>query len=81
MKAVLVVDVPDDFKFKKSFADITLFDGKHRMWKRIAKIRPLPKKQVEQKYDIASEYDQYYIDEYATGWNDCIDEILKEEEE
>lgn len=80
MKAVLVVDVPDDFKFKKSFADITLFDGKHRMWKRIAKIRPLPKKQVEQKYDIASEYDQYYIDEYATGWNDCLDEIVGKEE-
>lgn len=79
MKAILVIDVDDDFKFKKSFADITLFDGKHRMWKRIAKIRPLPKKQVEQKYDIASEYDQYYIDEYATGWNDCIDEILGKE--
>lgn len=80
MKAVLVVDVPDDFKFKKSFADITLFDGKHRMWKRIAKIRPLPKKQVEQKYDIASEYDQYYVDEYSIGWNDCVDEIVGEEE-
>lgn len=38
-------------------------------------LRPLPKKQVEQKYDIASEYDQYYVDEYATGWNDCLDEI------
>lgn len=43
-------------------------------------LKPLPKKQVEQKYDIASEYDQYYVDEYATGYNDCIDEILEGEE-
>lgn len=41
-------------------------------------LKQLPKKKVEQKHDLSSEYDQYYIDEWATGYNDCIDELLKE---
>ena len=74
MKAILVVDIPDNFKFKKSFADITLFDGKHNMWKRIAEVKPMPEKR---KY---LDYDLYAGSGFDRGWNACIDEILREEQ-
>ena len=84
MKAVLVVDVPNDFKFKKSYADITLFDGKHRVWKRIAKVKPMPEKKWYVSNDCVVLGNDYVVKGvsfcYKAGYNDCIDEILGEEE-
>ena len=83
-KEMIDTFLPDDFKFKKSYADITLVDGKHNMWKRIAKVKPMPKKN---KYDV----EKYATVDYENnvtlghflnkGYNECIDDILGEKDE
>lgn len=79
MKAILVVDIPDDFKFKKAFADITLFDGKHNMWKRITEVKPMPEFRDEHYKTFSIELSQI-INSENRGYNDCLREILGEEE-
>ena len=73
-KAIVIVDIPDDFKFKKSYADIALVDGKHNMLKRIAKVKPMPEKK-----DMFCETSYILLEN--RGYNSCIDEILGEIED
>ena len=82
-KEMIDTFLPDDFKFKKSYADITLVDGKHNMWKRIAEVKPMPERANEEEY----RRDYYEFEEKSEaiemikyvrrkGYNQCIDEIL-----
>ena len=77
MKAILVIDLPNDLDISldEIKADITVLSKDFRKsmlflkYKNIA-LKPMPK----EKDDLR------YLDSYAKGYNDCIDEILGEEE-
>lgn len=70
MKAILIIDVPDYFNIKGAYAHCIVYEGgKHRMWNRIAHIKPLPQKMN------AREKDNMIV---SIGWNLCLDEILGE---
>ena len=77
MKAILVVDIPDDVK--KSHADITIYEdkGEHRIIKRIAELKPLPQKKLID-YETFEEDGQKYA--YEVGFNDCVNELVGEYE-
>lgn len=81
MKAILVIDLPNDLDISldEIKADITVLSKDFRKsmlflkYKNIA-LKPLPQKQEQKDEEV------YQFSDYKEGWNDCIDEILKETE-
>jgi len=85
MKAVLVIDVPDNIILGFSKANIEIKENAYLVnkdenaWKYTKPIRfegvslrPLPQKKTPQGSDL--------FNDYVNGWNDCIDAITGETE-
>lgn len=74
MKAIIITNIPDDFK--KSYADITIYEDEppYGITKRIGYLKPLP-----QKKDFEWT-DSFGIHNFKKGFNACLNEILGEEE-
>jgi hypothetical protein len=69
MKAMLVIDIDDNTDFE--FYDVRVWcynntTGLHK-WYQNVQLKPMPEKEIVRGFD-----------RYEEGWNDCIDEILKE---
>lgn len=79
MKAVLVIDMPDNLKkaIEEIRVDIkaNLYGNEILDW-RNQTIKPMPKKKGISLKEAIGEKCSCYSD----GWNDCIDEILGEAE-
>ena len=84
-KAILVIDMPEScneckIRFKDEYSDwcSCLNPEPNGVWKYVnsgtkpewCPLKPLPEKKTG--FQHAAEYD------YASGWNECIDEILGE---
>lgn len=71
MKAVLVIDLPEEYM--GSVIDVKLF-GKDKVVHEhyVNKLKPLPQK-------VEMDMNEYY-EGMADGWNACIEEILGEAE-
>lgn len=72
MKAVIVIDMPDDMEIKDTKAlHITLFNGLFTRDISInCPLRPLPQKTY-------AEFPDPYEYGFADGWNRCLEEIRK----
>ena len=66
MKAILVIDIPDDFETKTATAIVYVKDGKGEGVTAMCTLKPMPK--------MLNAWD------YQQGWNDCIKEIMGETE-
>lgn len=71
MKAVLVIDAPDELIGE---VDYTVLN-KNKMENGRALLRPLPK-----KLEPPTEYEWNSDEEYMWGWNHCLAEITGETE-
>ena len=72
MKAILVIDIPEDYT--GSVISVNLYGRNNKVIHEnyINKLRPLPhSKQIENRW---------FSDDYSKGWNDCLDEITGETE-
>lgn len=91
MKAVLVIDVPDNILLDFSKANIEIKESAYLVnkdeneWKYTKPIkiedvplRPLPKKE-EKPIKGEDDYNDFCIG-YTRGWNECLDEITGETE-
>ena len=74
MKAILVIDIPDDFETKTAIAIADIKNEKGEGVTAMCPLKPMPNKRVLD----GSETDQIYG--CYVGWNACIDEILGETE-
>jgi len=79
MKAVLVIDIPDEEygKFSKiGYVSGYTFESDDVYRETFYKydLKPLPKPITE--YEVKVSYD--YDSDYAQGWNDCLKEITGE---
>ena len=79
MKAILVIDVPDDMRIKDTKAlQITLFNGLFTRDLSInQQLRPLPSKRES---PITKTFGTPFNKGRVKGWNDCIDAIRGETE-
>ena len=74
MKAILVIDLPDNLN--KAIEDIrvdikaNLYGNEILDW-RNQRIKPMPEKM--------GEYKDQCLNNYALGWNACIDELVGDE--
>ena len=79
MKAILVIDMPDNLKnhLDKVKVDVIGTLNRQELFHRLNQpLKPMPqKKSID--YDIDHIEDEFF----AYGWNDCIDEILGGENE
>lgn len=68
MKAVLVIDLPDDMRIEDTQAlNVTLYNGMYvREVKMNSSLKPLPQKKNPDFHPNVV---------YANGWNDCLKEI------
>ena len=68
MKAILVVDIPDDMSAEETKAlNVTLYNGLIVKELKIdCPLKPLPRKAIGDS-------------DFALGWNWCLDELLGEE--
>lgn len=89
MKAILVIDVDDNADFENAIADITFRENEWRLvprgikcWHKGIKPKPLPhkKNKIKELPQYTKEYEAYCKGE-VDGYNQCIDEILGEENE
>jgi hypothetical protein len=78
MKAILVVDIPDDYKIDELCVNYQIYknDDITRVdWRFNQHLKPMPKKKETrnaiQYRGLAEEYRK-------EGWNECLDEILGE---
>ena len=85
MKAILVIDIPDDLKYEDLYFDGEIrytseFDRGYVFLKETGRclLKPMPQERdiFEQGYD---EEDTRDISQWNKGYNACIDEILGEE--
>ena len=74
MKAMLLVDIPEDYT--GSVISVNLYGRNNKVIHEIYtnKLRPLPKKLNETEIVFGE------IHGYRGGWNDCLDEIMGETE-
>ena len=78
MKAFLVVDIPDDLMVEECDIDYQVYYSNENADSFLVEestamtLRPLPQKR-EPKEEWLNEY---HRDEFADGWNACLDEIL-----
>ena len=70
MKAILVIDIPDENLWKASN------DIYERMKGYKCSLKPMPEKEHPMMMKEGT-----YFRAYDTGWNDCIDEIIGENNE
>ena len=76
MKAILVIDVPDDFETKTAIAIVDVKNEKGEGVTAMCHLKPMPK-----KIEAPEIYELWNTDsEYIEGYNKCIDEILGETE-
>ncbi len=77
MKAILVINAPDNISFKRlERAQISFYNqDSGRYIYRNARLKPLPQKKVLDKELFMTGNFKLVFASY-TGWNDCIDEIL-----
>lgn len=82
MKAILIVDIPDDLKYEDLYFDGVIrytseFDRGYVFLKETGRclLKPLPDK-IDQGYPPCG----VYYEGYGDGWDDCIDKILGGEE-
>ena len=81
MKAVVIIDLPDNVKWEEIedvIVDVWLgektFIRKYQSMQRGVKIKPMPN-----RIDwLDNSYGDWIM--YSTGWNACIDKILGEKE-
>lgn len=80
MKAILVVDVPDDFETKDAIAIVDVQNEKGEGVIAMCPLKPLPQKQIPRirwtPFDDVG-YDCGFID----GYNACLDSIIGENNE
>ncbi|MBP3891482.1 MAG: hypothetical protein J6D29_04845 [Solobacterium sp.] len=79
MKAIIIVEIPDEFK--KSYADITIFEDEppYGITERIEYLKPLPRKKDINIAEKKKGFYEIYSKNYVQGWNDCLYEILGED--
>lgn len=81
MKAILVIDIPlsidceDLGSYEAELKIIDKDEDEYVLSKRHLSLKPMPRKIVLSQCELSSTV------RYATGWNDCIDEILEEKDE
>ncbi len=81
MKAVIVIDMPNDMEIKDTKAlHITLFNGLFTRDISInCPLRPLPNRWIPQVNGLSIEQQIRNID-FAGGWNSCLEKIAGETE-
>ena len=92
MKAILVIDIPDDLKYEDLYFDGEIrytseFDRGYVFLKETGRclLKPMPQelptpymmRQIQIANGIQTEKPPY-TEEYQKGYNDCVDEILGE---
>lgn len=70
MKAMLVIDVPDDFETKTAIA---IVDVKNEKGEGVTAMCPLKLMPIK----VRTDEDDIEVDSYWTGWNECIEAIEK----
>lgn len=81
MKAVLVVDMPEDYM--GSVIDVKLY-GKEKVTHEqyVNMLRPLPKPKTREEEIVIDQFiEDLFYDDYIRGWNACLDEIMGEQNE
>lgn len=79
MKAILVVDIPNDL----SLSDLYIFGGLWEAWQddgwayefKAEDIKPMPNKKEEN--DDGTHFSWHSNDWWSAGWNACLEEIEK----
>lgn len=92
MKAILLIDVPDDTEFDKDYRLTGLLLANEYAENvgiefKDARLKPMPQKLAENFGNntptntyIMNGTERQYLDMFAVGYNKCIDEILGAEE-
>ena len=76
MKAILVIDIPDNLKNHLNEVKVDVIgtlNGQELFHRLNQPLKPLPQKMRTDEDDIEE-------DSYWQGWNECLDEILGETE-
>ena len=80
MKAVLVVDIPDDIAVEELTAYVEMFSTIPAHYKELrydsVGVRPLPKRKLVLEHIKNGSVLNAKATYEADGWNDCIDELL-----
>lgn len=82
MKAIIIVDIPDDFK--KTYADITIYEDEppYGVIERMEYLKPIPEyKDLYEEEPTMMFIKGSVVDSFACGWNACLDKILGDEHE
>lgn len=81
MKAILVIDMPDSCDKCElgyySDGRILLCEYEDKVGNKESKPDWCPLKELPEKHNSIRTWDEYY-NGYDIGWNDCIDNILKD---
>lgn len=77
MKAILVIDVPDDFETKTAIAIVDVKNEKGEGVTAMRPLKPMPNKKEEN--DDGTHFSWHSNDWWSAGWNECIDYIEKPE--
>ena len=83
MKAILVIDIPDEYNNKDIYVLHEIYEYKTNRYERIEEykeglklLKPMPEHNWHEE-GIEDEC----LEWYKNGWNDCIDEILGVEDD
>ena len=81
MKAIIIVDVPNDWHCKELCIEGEL-RGKNEdgYWAFCNEIVEAPLKPLPQKKDVPLDYGMMYGNPFGEGWNACLEEITGETE-
>lgn len=77
MKAILVIDIPDDVSIEKCVIDYEItekYHGEQLIADGVTMLRPLPRRNQGKFF-----HHDFGENTYVCGWNACLDEILGEE--
>lgn len=80
MKAILVIDVDDCINVESCKADVYVrFPFQSNRW--VREYKNVSLKPMSQKREPKEEwFNEYHRDEFADGWNACIEKIVGETE-
>ena len=73
MKAILVIDVPDDFETKTAIAIVDVKNEKGEGVIAMRPLKPKPSKRKSMVEWIDAKVKTHDLTEYDKGWNDCVD--------
>ena len=86
MKAILVVDIPDELEYEELYFDGEIrytseFDKGYVFLKETGRclLKPMPQKKNKKDIVIKGKTAEI-LEARFEGWNDCLDEILGEEQ-